>query len=59
MLKHSFYILLVFVLHTVCFAKTFQILHTNDLHGFFEHSEYRRDMGGYAALKTSRRSIKA
>ncbi|TNF25264.1 MAG: bifunctional metallophosphatase/5'-nucleotidase [Deltaproteobacteria bacterium] len=32
-------------------AKLVQFLHTNDLHGFFEHSVEDKHRGGYAALK--------
>jgi len=33
-------------------AKTIQILHTNDLHGYFDHYEHFPERGGYAAVKT-------
>lgn len=33
-------------------AELIQILHTNDLHGFFEHSVTDPTRGGYAALKS-------
>lgn len=40
-------------------AKVYQILHTNDLHGFFENTVFNREKGGYAAIRTEIDELKA
>ena len=37
---------------TVAEAKLVQILHTNDIHSYFDHVEHDEDQGGYARLKS-------
>lgn len=40
-------------------ASELQILHTNDLHGFFEHTIFDKELGGYAQVKYVMDSLKA
>lgn len=47
------------LISTNLFAERLQIIHTNDLHGFFDHSVYNRDVGGYARVKTVIDRLKA
>lgn len=47
----SLFLLVGLLCSTSAPAKLVQILHTNDLHGFFEHSVEDKHRGGYAALK--------
>ncbi|MFT6069224.1 MAG: 2',3'-cyclic-nucleotide 2'-phosphodiesterase (5'-nucleotidase family) [Bacteriovoracaceae bacterium] len=42
---------LVFLFSTALEAKLVQILHTNDIHSYFDHVEHDEDQGGYARLK--------
>lgn len=47
--------MLLLTLQFLCFsanAKLIQILHTNDIHSFFEYADHDKSRGGYAALKT-------
>lgn len=47
----SIALLVALICITPAQAKLVQFLHTNDLHGFFEHSVEDKHRGGYAALK--------
>ncbi len=46
-----FRILLWFMISPLALAKPLLILHTNDLHGYLEHSVYQPNQGGYARVR--------
>lgn len=50
---------LVLLFSTSVQAKLVQILHTNDIHSYFDHVEHDKDKGGYARLKTMIEKYKA
>lgn len=50
---------LIVLFSTTIEAKLVQILHTNDIHSYFDHVEHDEKSGGYARLKTMIENYKA
>ncbi len=56
---HFIFLGLFILFSTSVQAKLVQILHTNDIHSYFDHVEHDEDLGGYAKLKTMIEMYKA